>query len=46
MEERDPLVRQKTHDELRAVAANPVAAREYLRKTSMMDALQRADSIE
>jgi 3-(3-hydroxy-phenyl)propionate hydroxylase len=45
MEERDPLVRQKTHDELRATAANPVAAREYLRKTSMMDALQRADSI-
>ena len=46
MEERDPLVRQKTHDELRAMAANPVAAREYLRKTSMMDALQRAETIE
>ena len=45
MEERDPLVRQKTHDELRAMAANPVAAREYLRKTSMMDALQRAETI-
>ena len=46
MEERDPLVRQQTHDELRAMAANPAAAREYLRKTSMMDALQRAETIE
>ena len=46
IEERNPEARRKTHDELRAIAANPDAARDYLRKTSMMDALERADAIE
>jgi 3-(3-hydroxy-phenyl)propionate hydroxylase len=46
MEERDPAVRQKTHDQLREIAANPSAAREYLRKTSMLDALERAEAIQ
>ncbi len=46
MEERNPEARRKTHDELRATAANPDAARNYLRKTSMMDALERAEAIE
>ena len=45
IEERDPLVRRKTHDELRAIAADPVASRAYLRKTSMIDALIRAEAI-
>ncbi len=45
MEERDPVLRRKTHDILRATAADPAAARAYLRKTSMLDALQRAESI-
>ena len=45
IEERDPTVRQKTHDELRAIAADPVASRTYLRKTSMIDALTRAEAI-
>ncbi|WP_408597949.1 FAD-dependent oxidoreductase [Limnohabitans sp.] len=45
IEERDPAVRQKTHDELRAIAADPVASRTYLRKTSMIDALTRAEAI-
>lgn len=45
IEERDPTLRRKTHDELRAIASNPKAAREYLRKTSMIDALQRAEAI-
>lgn len=45
IEERDPVARRKTHDELRAIAADPVAARNYLRKTSMIDALERAESI-
>lgn len=46
IEERNPDARRKTHDELRATAANPDAARNYLRKTSMMDALERAEAIE
>jgi 3-(3-hydroxy-phenyl)propionate hydroxylase len=45
IEERDPDARRKTQDELRAIAADPAAAREYLRKTSMIDALARAESI-
>ena len=45
IEERDPVARRKTQDELRAIAADPVAARQYLRKTSMIDALARAESI-
>ncbi|MEO7938620.1 MAG: FAD-dependent monooxygenase [Burkholderiaceae bacterium] len=46
MEERDPDARKKTQDLLRATAADPAAARDYLRKTSMIDALERAESIE
>lgn len=45
IEERDPVARRKTHDELRAIAADPVASRHYLRKTSMLEALERAASI-
>lgn len=46
MEERDPQARRKTQDQLRATAADPVAAKDYLRKSSMIDALERAASIE
>ena len=45
IEERDPEARRKTQDELRAIAADPVAAKDYLRKTSMIDALERAAAI-
>jgi 3-(3-hydroxy-phenyl)propionate hydroxylase len=45
IEERDPVQRKKTQDALRATAADPVAARAYLRKTSMLDALERAQAI-
>ncbi len=45
IEERNPEARRKTHDELRAIAANPDAARDYLLKTSMIDALERAEAI-
>lgn len=45
IEERDPAIRKKTQDELRAIAADPVASRAYLRKTSMIDALARAEAI-
>ncbi len=43
--ERDPEERRKIQDELRAIAADPAAAKDYLRKTSMIDALERAESI-
>jgi 3-(3-hydroxy-phenyl)propionate hydroxylase len=45
LEERDPAARRKTQDQLRATAADPAAAKAYLRKTSMLDALQRAEAI-
>jgi 3-(3-hydroxy-phenyl)propionate hydroxylase len=45
IEERDPDARRKTQSELRMIAANPTAAKDYLRKTSMIDALERAESI-
>jgi 3-(3-hydroxy-phenyl)propionate hydroxylase len=45
LEERDPEARRKTQEELRAIAASPAAAKDYLRKTSMIDALERAESI-
>jgi 3-(3-hydroxy-phenyl)propionate hydroxylase len=45
IEERDPDARRKTQGELRIMAANPTAAKDYLRKTSMIDALERAESI-
>lgn len=46
IEERDPEARRTTHNELRAIAGNPDAARDYLRKTSMIDALERAEAIK
>lgn len=45
IEERDPVLRQKNHDELRALAADPVSSLAYLRKTSMIDALERAKAL-
>jgi 3-(3-hydroxy-phenyl)propionate hydroxylase len=45
IEERDPVERRKTQDALRATAADPAQSRAYLRKTSMLDALARAEAI-
>lgn len=45
IEERDPDTRRRTQNELRAIAASPAASKDYLRKTSMIDALERAESI-
>jgi 3-(3-hydroxy-phenyl)propionate hydroxylase len=45
IEERDPVLREKNHDELRALAADPVSSLAYLRKTSMIDALERAEAL-
>jgi 3-(3-hydroxy-phenyl)propionate hydroxylase len=46
IEERDPAARRKAHDELRRTAADPQAMRQYLLKTSMFAALERAASID
>ena len=45
IEERDPVVRQRVQDELRATCENPARALDYLRKSSMIEALERAESI-
>lgn len=45
IEEQDPLIRQRTQNELRETCANPISAKKYLRKTSMLDALERAEAI-
>ena len=45
IEERDPVARKTTQDELRAIAADPKAAKAYIRKMSMLDALDRAEAI-
>jgi 3-(3-hydroxy-phenyl)propionate hydroxylase len=42
MEERDPAVRRKAHDEMRRTATDPVRAREFLLRTSMITALRAA----
>lgn len=46
LEERDPAVRAAHFDELRRTAADPVAAREYLLRSSMIWSVRRAASID
>jgi 3-(3-hydroxy-phenyl)propionate hydroxylase len=46
LEARDPEVRQKNHDELRAIAADPVRARQFLLRTAMITSQQRAAGME
>jgi len=45
IEERDETARTRIHDELRATATDPAASLDYIRKTSMFDALERAAEI-
>jgi len=46
LEERDPAVREQRFAELRARAADPVQAREFLRVSSMIASVERAAQIE
>ena len=46
LEERDPEVRQRRHDEWRAAAADPAKAREFLLRTAMFKSVERARSIQ
>jgi 3-(3-hydroxy-phenyl)propionate hydroxylase len=44
LEERDPAVRRRGQDELRRTADDPAAARAFLRRTSMIEALKAAQA--
>lgn len=44
LEERDPEVRRQRRDELRAIAADPQKAYEYLLNTSMINSLRKANA--
>ena len=43
--ERDPAVRQSNHDQLRRTSEDPVAARKFLLRTSLLDSLREAEAI-
>jgi 3-(3-hydroxy-phenyl)propionate hydroxylase len=45
LEERDPAVRQRHHDELRRTAADPALARAFLLKSSLIESLREAAAI-
>lgn len=45
LEEKDPAVREERLNELRATAANPEAARQYLINSSMIASIRRAEQI-
>jgi 3-(3-hydroxy-phenyl)propionate hydroxylase len=45
LEERDPAVRRRNHDELRRSAGDPVLARKFLLRTALFDSLREAEQI-
>jgi 3-(3-hydroxy-phenyl)propionate hydroxylase len=45
LEERDPAVRRQRFEELRAIASDPVRAREYLRRSTLYESLERANAV-
>jgi 3-(3-hydroxy-phenyl)propionate hydroxylase len=46
LEERDPVIRKRNHDELRRSADDPVLARQFLLRTSLIESLREADKIQ
>ncbi len=44
--ERDPAVRKHNHEELRRTAEDPVLARKFLRRASLLDSLEEAAQIK
>jgi 3-(3-hydroxy-phenyl)propionate hydroxylase len=44
--ETDPAVRRRNHDELRRTADDPVRAREFLLRTSLIASLREAERIQ
>ena len=45
LEERDPAVRRRNHDELRRQAEDPALARRFLLRTALFDSLREAERI-
>ena len=45
LEERDPAVRQRNHDELRRSAEDPDLARKFLLRASLIESIREADQI-
>jgi 3-(3-hydroxy-phenyl)propionate hydroxylase len=45
LEERDPAVRRRNHDELRRQAEEPALARKFLLRTALFDSLREAERI-
>jgi 3-(3-hydroxy-phenyl)propionate hydroxylase len=45
LEERDPAIRRRNHDELRRQAEDPVLARKFLLRTALFDSLREAEQI-
>jgi 3-(3-hydroxy-phenyl)propionate hydroxylase len=45
LEERDPMVRKRNHDELRRTAEDPAQARKFLLRASLLDSLREAEQI-
>ena len=45
LEEKDPAVRRKNHDELRRTAEDPKLARAFLLRTSLIESLREAEQI-
>jgi len=45
LEERDPAVRKRNHDELRRQAEDPALARKFLLRTALFDSLREAERI-
>src|SRR6266702_8102507 len=45
LEERDPAVRRRNHDELQRQAEDPVLARKFLLRTALFDSLREAERI-
>ena len=45
LEERDPVVRRERFEELRTIASDPVQAREYLRRSTLYESLERANAV-
>jgi 3-(3-hydroxy-phenyl)propionate hydroxylase len=46
LEERDPAVRKRNHEELRRSADDPLLARKFLMRTSLLESLREAEQIE
>jgi 3-(3-hydroxy-phenyl)propionate hydroxylase len=46
LEERDPAVRKRNHDELRRASENPELARKFLLRASLIESLREAEQIQ